>query len=708
MRTLLIDNYDSFTFNLFQLLAGVNHEEPIVVRNDAATWSELSRLDFDNIVISPGPGRPELGKDFGICKDAIEGAEVPLLGVCLGHQGLAYLSGGTVVHAPEVMHGRLSAVFHDESPMYAGIPQGFQAVRYHSLCVAQPVPECLEVTAWTEDGVVMGIAHRERPMWGVQFHPESICTNDGRQLIQNFHDLTEQVVGDVPSRPRGRSRGPLASSTAARDAAAARPPELALEVRKLDRPCDAERAFCHLFAHERHAFWLDSSKVIDARSRFSFMGSAGGPLSSVVTCDVAAGEVRIARGEASEVRHESIFEYLDRELRRYGTVDGDLPFDLTCGFVGYLGYELKADCDGDPAYRSTLPDAAFVFADRMIAFDHLEEATYVVCLTDRATAADGSRWVDEVSRELLDLPPVAALDVAADRELDATVDFRLSRDHDTYIADIERIKEHLTEGESYEVCLTNKVWTDAAVDPVRLYRILRTINPAPFSALLRFGDVAVMSSSPERFLKVHRDGWVEAKPIKGTCGRGRDPEEDRRLSEHLRTDEKSRAENLMITDLLRNDLGIVCDIGTVHVPHLMEIETYETVHQLVSTIAGHVREDLGAAECIRACFPGGSMTGAPKKRTMEIIDDLEKEPRGVYSGAIGYLGLSGAADLNIVIRTIVADAQSTSIGTGGAIVMQSDAEDEYEEILLKARAPMQAIRLCVADQARAVQESVRG
>jgi para-aminobenzoate synthetase len=708
MRTLLIDNYDSFTFNLFQLLAGVNHEEPIVVRNDVATWAELSRLDFDNIVISPGPGRPEHAKDFGICKDAIEAAEVPLLGVCLGHQGLAYLSGGTVVHAPEVMHGRLSAVFHDESPMYAGIPQGFEAVRYHSLCVARPVPECLEVTAWTADGVVMGIAHRERPMWGVQFHPESICTNDGRQLIENFHDLTEQVVGDVPSRPRTRSRGPLASGAPARDASPAGPPDLALEVRKLERACDAERAFSHLFAQERHAFWLDSSRVSDARSRFSFMGAAGGPLSSVVTCDVAAGEVRVARREASEIRHESIFEYLDRELRQYGTVGGDVPFDLTCGFVGYLGYELKADCDGDLAHRSTLPDAAFVFADRMIAFDHLEDATYVLCLTDRASTADGTRWVDEVARELLDLPPLAPLDVSADRALEAAVDFRLSRDHDTYIADIERIKEHLTEGESYEVCLTNKVWTDAAVDPLRLYRILRTINPAPFSAFLRFGDVAVMSSSPERFLKVHRDGWVEAKPIKGTVGRARDAEEDRRLAEHLRTDEKSRAENLMITDLLRNDLGIVCDIGTVHVPHLMEIESYETVHQLVSTVAGHLREDLGAAECIRACFPGGSMTGAPKKRTMEIIDDLEKEPRGVYSGAIGYLGLSGAADLNIVIRTIVADAESTSIGTGGAIVMQSDAEDEYEEILLKARAPMQAIRLCVADQARAVQESVRG
>jgi para-aminobenzoate synthetase len=271
------------------------------------------------------------------------------------------------------------------------------------------------------------------------------------------------------------------------------------------------------------------------------------------------------------------------------------------------------------------------------------------------------------------------------------VGFRLSRSHERYLEDIEACKRRLIEGETYEICLTNKITAEAGVEPLPLYRTLRRVNPAPFSAYLRFGERAVLSSSPERFLRVGRDRWVEAKPIKGTCPRGASPAEDVRLAEELRLGEKNRAENLMIADLLRNDLGIVCQVGTVHVPNLMHVESYETVHQLVSTVRGLLRDDVEAPDCIRACFPGGSMTGAPKKRTMEIIDELEGEARGVYSGAIGYLGLSGGCDLNIVIRTIVVEQQTATLGVGGAIVMQSDAEEEYQETLLKALAPLSAI-----------------
>ena len=189
MRTLLIDNYDSYTFNLFHLLGEVNGEEPIVARNDELPWEELSRLAPDNVVISPGPGRPEHARDAGVSLEVLRHADVPVLGVCLGHQALAYAMGGTVEHAPEVMHGRLSAIHHDGATLFAGIPQGFLAVRYHSLVVGAVPPE-LRVTAWTADGVIMALEHRTRPLYGVQFHPESVSTRHGRALLQNFRDVT--------------------------------------------------------------------------------------------------------------------------------------------------------------------------------------------------------------------------------------------------------------------------------------------------------------------------------------------------------------------------------------------------------------------------------------------------------------------------------------------------------------------------------------
>jgi para-aminobenzoate synthetase len=692
MKTLLIDNYDSFTYNLFQLLAEANGDEPLVVRNDEATWEQLARLAFDNVVVSPGPGRPERAEDFGVCAQAIAATEVPLLGVCLGHQGIGWLGGAAVVHAPEAVHGRLSAILHDGSPLFAGIPREFQAVRYHSLCVQQPLPDELEPLAWTSDGVLMALAHRARPLWGVQFHPESIGTEHGRRLLANFRDLTA-VHAAAASRTLPR-RAPLPAPAPSARRPATSPP-LALRVERLDALVDPERAFCHLYGDRDDAFWLDSSKL-DERSRFSFMGAGGGPLSATIAYDVSEGVVRVERDGVVETSRESIFDYLSRETRRLRrAASGELPFDFDCGFVGYLGYELKADCGGDAAHASTLPDAAFLFADRLIAFDHVERATYVLCVAepDAAAVAEADRWIRDTRLRLAALPPIATPDrerLSAERG-DPPVSFRLRRSHERYLDDVARCKQRLTDGETYEICLTNKIVADVRPDPLPLYRTLRRVNPAPFAAFLRFGEAAVLSSSPERFLSIGRDRWAEAKPIKGTARRGATPAEDVRLAEELRSSEKNRAENLMIADLLRNDLGVVCEVGTVHVPSLMQVETYETVHQLVSTVRGLLREELEPPDCIRACFPGGSMTGAPKKRTMELLDELEGEARGVYSGAIGYLGLSGGCDLSIVIRTIVLDGGRATIGVGGAIVMQSDAEEEYQETLLKGRAPMQAL-----------------
>lgn len=213
MRTLLIDNYDSFTFNLYQLIAQVSGREPIVVRNDELSWAEASRLDFDNIVLSPGPGRPENPRDFGICTDAVRAASHPILGVCLGHQGICHLYGGTVHYADEVMHGRTSQVRHTGQGIFAAIPSPISVVRYHSLLVSD-LPACLETIAWTDDGIIMAVRHRAKAVWGVQFHPESICSEMGAELIANFVRLSRggrpavAPLRAAPARAAAYAAGP--------------------------------------------------------------------------------------------------------------------------------------------------------------------------------------------------------------------------------------------------------------------------------------------------------------------------------------------------------------------------------------------------------------------------------------------------------------------------------------------------------------------
>jgi len=706
LTTLLIDNYDSFTYNLFQLLAETSGEEPLVVRNDAASWDELSGLGFDNVVISPGPGRPDRIEDFGVCAEAIRHSTAPLLGVCIGHQGLGALHGAAVVPAPEPMHGRLSAVLHDDSPLFAGVPREFQAVRYHSLAVEQPLPEQLRGIAWTSDGVLMALEHRHRPLWGVQFHPESVCAQHGRRLLTNFHDLSERFLGSTPSVSRKGARGHSRTGGYSERAKPASPggsvpvlPRPRLIVKRLDRLVDSESAFVSLYGESANAFWLDSSRT-DGDARFSFMGDDDGPLGAKISYDVPAGEVRVERRGGVELRTESIFDYLAEELARARPeVAEELPFEFDCGFAGWFGYELKAECGGDAAHESGLPDAAFVFAGRMIAFDHAARRTYLLALVETGGELEADRWLAATAEHLesLPTPPDGAPSSDMSRETrpadaDAGAGLRLGRSRERYLEEIAECKRLLAEGETYEVCLTNSIAVDRmGIAPLDLYCELRRVNPAPFSSFVRFGETAVLSSSPERFLRIDRDGWVEAKPIKGTSRRGATAAEDVRLAERLRGDEKNRAENLMIADLLRNDLGSVCEVGTVHVPVLIGVESYETVHQLVTTVRGLLREELGPLECVRACFPPGSMTGAPKRRTMRIIDELEGGPRGVYSGAIGYLGLGGGCDLSVAIRAIVLDGASATIGAGGAIVALSDPDEEYGEMLLKASAAAAAL-----------------
>ena len=701
MSTLLVDNYDSYTYNVFHLLAAVSGEEPIVVHNDAISWTALSRWDFDAIVLSPGPGRPQRWHDFGVCADILRHSEIPVLGICLGHQGIGNLLSGMVGAAPEPMHGRLSRVQHENRGLFAGVPQGFSVVRYHSLAVTGSLGPEGRVTAWTDDGVVMGIEHRRRPLWGVQFHPESIATEHGRRIVENFYD---RLPHRARAKPRRAGFGPMPAALPSANATDDAP--LKLHVRSIAGEPSTESLFERLFGELEHAFWLDSADAPTRLAQCSYLGTSAGVDRCVLEYDVYEKAVTAHRDGGTTRELASIFDVLDRELEARNIEPPEVPAKgLLGGFVGYLGYECKADCGSPNAHRSDVPDALMMLANRVVLVDHLAGRTDLLVLA-REGDDEAERWLDRAEaavRELIEWPAgeqsrppsEPARDVGAAEQ----VSFSCGRGREQYLADIARCQGALAAGESYEVCLTDQISTSASPEPFELYRVLRRTNPAPFAAYLKLGELAVLSSSPERFLSVDRERRVQARPIKGTTRRSPDPVEDDALRSELTHDEKTYAEHLMIVDLLRNDLGRVCEVDSVRVPELMVVEDYATVHQLISTVTGVLESERSPVQCVRACFPGGSMTGAPKLRTMGIIDETERVARGVYSGAIGYFSLDGSVDLSIVIRTIVLRPGATTIGAGGAIVMQSDPQEEFDEILLKARAPMSAIAQAVTGSA---------
>jgi para-aminobenzoate synthetase len=693
VKTLLVDNHDSYTYNVFHLLAAASGEEPMVVNNDAVSWRVLTRMDFDAIVLSPGPGHPSRWHDFGVCSDILRHSEVPVFGICLGHQGIGNLLDGSVNRAPMAMHGRLSRVMHEGKGLFKDVPQGFSVVRYHSLAITSPPGPEGHVVAWAEDGVVMGVEHTRRPIWGVQFHPESISTEYGLKIAENFFDLAAGY--QRPQRPAGRATiAPRAVKPERRARTKAAPGEMELRMRTIEGEAPTEYLYERLFADSNPSFWLDSADAPTWLAQCSYMGTTAGADRTFATYDVDSGEVTVSRGGVETIEHKSIFDFLQKEMER---LEVDPPEGvergLVGGYVGYLGYELKADCGSPNVHSSDMPDAAMMLANRVVAVDHTQNLTYVFALC-QGDDPEAELWLDaaeDLIAGAIAAPP-AERPPAPPSDPGGHVTFHSGRGRERYLADIAKSQAELLAGESYEVCLTDQFSTDAAPEPFDLYRQLRRSNPSPFSAFLRLGENTIVSSSPERFISVDRERQVMARPIKGTVSRVEDPDADRAVREELEGDEKTYAEHLMIVDLLRNDLGVVCDVDSVEVPHLMVVEPYATVHQMVSTIVGRLEEGRSPVDCVRATFPGGSMTGAPKERTMEIIDDLEAEARGVYSGSIGYFGADGHTDLNIVIRTIVMRRGGrTTIGAGGAIVMQSDPEEEFDEILLKARAPMAAI-----------------
>lgn len=373
------------------------------------------------------------------------------------------------------------------------------------------MPATLEVTPLSDDGLVMGVKHKKAPLWRVQFHPESISTEHGHRLLANFLEM----AGASDARLSGRPSRPAVPPAAAGGRAPARSPFRVLS-RRIAGFVDSESAFDRLFAASPEAFWLDSARVIEGYSRYSFMGDASGPHAKVLLYDLDGNRLFRRFGDRAESLTCSIFDYLRNRLDRLAVADPGPPFDFCDGWVGFLGYELKALCGAARAHAATDLDAGLLFSDRFIAFDHAVCDAWLVHLARPGDEAAAARWMDTVEAELAQVAP---LDPPAPAPNGCRAVFQARHDRAAYIDRIRRAKSEIRSGESYEVCLTNEIWSAARPDPATLYRILRDLNPAPYGAFLKMPGATILSSSPERFLRIDRDGRIDAKPIKGTAPR---------------------------------------------------------------------------------------------------------------------------------------------------------------------------------------------
>jgi para-aminobenzoate synthetase component 1 len=421
-------------------------------------------------------------------------------------------------------------------------------------------------------------------------------------------------------------------------------------------------------------------------------------------------KITLVREKEREVQRGNPFDTIGKLLEAFRLDHCPAPVPFLGGAVGYFGYDL---CHFTERLPSTavddlrLPESCFAFYDTVLAFDHLEKKAFIIA-TGFPEMEEGQRLRRARMRleEMKDWfratsatqeTSFSGSTAVGDSELEPQregqeITLKSSFTPDEYMRAVNKVREYIAAGDVFQVNVSQRFEADLKISAFELYKRLRAVNPAPFSSYLSFPEVTVVSASPERFLKVQTD-LVETRPIKGTRPRGRDSVEDKLLADELTHSAKDRAENLMIVDLERNDLGRVCRYGTVKVTELAILETFPTVFHLTSTVTGRLRRGKSNVDLLKATFPGGSITGAPKVRAMEIIDEIEPTRRSIYTGSIGYLGFNEDMEINIVIRTVLIKEGKAYFQVGGGIIYDSEPEAEYVETLDKARALIRALQL---------------
>ncbi|KAH7886089.1 ADC synthase [Phlebopus sp. FC_14] len=750
-RILLVDSYDSFTFNLASLCRRAAPDCLIhIIKNDELTLPQLIPClrYFSGIIVGPGPGSPDVAEDIGIVKHLWKLDDrhlLPIFGVCLGLQSLASEHGAKVKRLTVVKHGQVSIVQHTGTDIFKGVGV-VEAVRYHSLHVELAGDEELQELAWAYDDVgtektIMGLKHNSRPFWAVQYHPESVLTHGGGiEVMLNFWRLARSwnAARGRCIRPWDRKAhsmfglpwpNPHPSLPSTDDI-----PRRSVLTSTLHLPGLHGPSICELLGVRDDSSPFVMLESISQPGRYTIIGCLN-MTSARITYSIGDSFLHFQTGDLCsrvELIQHDIWSWTAAFMKERKAHNGlaDVPF--WGGLIGCLSYELGLETLSVPSTAPTPgsrhPDMNLVFVERSVVLDTTTNTIYLQSIIE-----DDNKWLTETA-ELLeaatqDNHTYLCNTAPSSTKAQPNTSTVILPDKRTYKSRINLAQEHLCAGESYELCLTasTRVVLNDPLSPKssptyspswERYKHLRELNPAPHSGYLRLYPTTLLASSPERFLSFSRppNSTYQLRPIKGTIRKG--PNITRPVAEKaLRGSVKEVAENLMIVDLIRHDLHSVLG-EDVEVKHFCTVEEYKTVWQLVSVIEGkataasdkpddrHANGDLGW-EVLRCSLPPGSMTGAPKKRSVEILQTLEDSERQVYSGVFGYWCVGGGGDWSVTIRSCfkhdnqyICDHSATKttrcapcaadthaeewvIGAGGAITALSDPDGEWEEMMMK-------------------------
>jgi anthranilate synthase component 1 len=453
-------------------------------------------------------------------------------------------------------------------------------------------------------------------------------------------------------------------------------------------------AFLSIAREEPHAFLLESVEGGETVGRYTFLGAR-----PYMVLEAHDSQVTLHREGKKQRIEGSVFKVLDALLREHkpAQVPGLPPF--TAGAVGFFAHDAVRQLEKLPLLARDdlkIPDCALMFFDRLLAFDHVRHEIYIIATADvrrqspRKAYNEALRDISKIEEKLARPLPAKYLHPPRPQRGKLKTAVSVTRKH--FLETVETVKEYIMAGDVFQAVPSLRLEMEPAVPPLDIYRALRRVNPSPYMYYLRLNGMTILGSSPEMLVRV-KGRSLEYRPIAGTRQRGRDEAEDQRLEQELRNDEKERAEHVMLVDLGRNDVGRVSEFGSVKVRELMYVERYSHVMHLVSAVEGTLRDGLSAVDAFAACFPAGTLTGAPKVRAMEIIEEVEPVRRGIYGGSVLYADFAGNLDSCIVIRTMLMKGKKAYVQAGAGIVADSVPQSEYQECLNKAQALVRAVEL---------------